>query len=35
LTVQAVLDLVPSGTLPRYEMKGQLIKKAYEEKAAR
>jgi len=30
LTVAAALDLVPPGTLPRYEMKGQLIKKAYE-----
>jgi phenylacetate-CoA ligase len=27
LTVAAALDLVPAGTLPRYEMKGQLIKK--------
>lgn len=34
LTVSAALDLVPSGTLPRYEMKGQLVKKAYERKAA-
>jgi phenylacetate-CoA ligase len=30
LTVQAALELVPSGTLPRYEMKGQLVKKTYE-----
>ncbi|MBZ5570919.1 MAG: AMP-binding protein [Acidobacteriia bacterium] len=30
LTVAASLDLVPAGTLPRYEMKGQLIKKHYE-----
>jgi phenylacetate-CoA ligase len=29
LTVNAVLKLVPTGTLPRYEMKGQLIKKNY------
>jgi phenylacetate-CoA ligase len=29
LTVNAALDLVPAGTLPRYEMKGQLIKKNY------
>jgi phenylacetate-CoA ligase len=29
LTVNASLDLVPAGTLPRYEMKGQLIKKNY------
>jgi phenylacetate-CoA ligase len=29
LTVAAVVDLVPAGTLPRYEMKGQLIKKNY------
>lgn len=30
LTVAASVDLVPAGTLPRYEMKGQLIKKGYE-----
>ncbi len=30
LNVNAALDLVPAGTLPRYEMKGQLIKKNYE-----
>ncbi|MGH9497673.1 MAG: phenylacetate--CoA ligase family protein [Terriglobales bacterium] len=29
LTVNAVLDMVPAGTLPRYEMKGQLVKKNY------
>jgi phenylacetate-CoA ligase len=29
LTVHASLDLVPAGTLPRYEMKGQLIKRSY------
>jgi len=31
LTVAAVIDLVPAGTLPRFEMKGQLIQKKYEE----
>ena len=30
LTVPASVELVPQGTLPRYEMKGQLIRKAYE-----
>jgi len=30
LTVSASVELVPAGTLPRYEMKGQLVKKAYE-----
>lgn len=30
LTVATELALVPAGTLPRYEMKAQLIKKAYE-----
>jgi phenylacetate-CoA ligase len=34
LSVSASLELVPSGTLPRYEMKGQLIKKTYENPAA-
>jgi len=29
LTVAATVTLVPPGTLPRYEMKGQLVKKAY------
>ena len=33
LTVPISVDLVPAGTLPRYEMKGQLVKKAYESKA--
>jgi phenylacetate-CoA ligase len=33
LTVAAALKLVPPGTLPRYEMKGQLVKKAYETSA--
>ena len=32
LSVPVLVDLVASGTLPRYEMKGQLIKKAYEKK---
>jgi len=32
LSVSASVDLVPAGTLPRYEMKGQLVKKAYESK---
>jgi phenylacetate-CoA ligase len=31
LTVPATVDLVPAGTLPRFEMKGQLIRKTYEE----
>jgi phenylacetate-CoA ligase len=31
LTVSASVDLVPAGTLPRFEMKGQLIRKKYEE----
>lgn len=35
LTVPTHVDLVPSGTLPRYEMKGQLIRKAYETEATR
>jgi phenylacetate-CoA ligase len=35
LTVPAALDLVPAGTLPRYEMKGQLVRKAYEYTSAR
>ena len=30
LSVNASLDLVPAGTLPRFEMKGQLIRKTYE-----
>jgi phenylacetate-CoA ligase len=30
LTVPAVVELVPAGTLPRFEMKGQLIRKLYE-----
>jgi phenylacetate-CoA ligase len=33
LTITASLTLVPAGTLPRYEMKGQLVKKSYESKA--
>jgi phenylacetate-CoA ligase len=31
LTVPATVQLVPAGTLPRFEMKGQLIRKLYEE----
>jgi phenylacetate-CoA ligase len=34
LSIPASVELVAPGTLPRYEMKGQLIKKAYEGKAA-
>src|SRR6266852_2291813 len=34
LTVPASIDLVAAGTLPRFEMKGQLVKKGYESKAA-
>ncbi|HZQ25533.1 MAG TPA: AMP-binding protein [Terriglobales bacterium] len=30
LTVPAEVQLVPAGTLPRFEMKGQLIRKAYD-----
>ena len=30
LTVSSSVELVPPGTLPRFEMKGQLIKKLYE-----
>lgn len=30
LTVPTSVELVPAGTLPRYEMKGQLVKKAFE-----
>jgi phenylacetate-CoA ligase len=30
LTVPAAVELVPPGTLPRFEMKGQLIRKLYE-----
>lgn len=33
LTVPAEVDLVPAGTLPRYEMKAQLIRREYENKA--
>lgn len=32
LTVPAAVQLVPAGTLPRFEMKGQLIRKLYEER---
>lgn len=31
LTIQSAVELVPPGTLPRFEMKGQLVKKLYEE----
>lgn len=34
LTVPAKVELVSSGTLPRFEMKAQLVKKVYESKAA-
>lgn len=30
LTVSSSVDLVPPGTLPRFEMKGQLVRKLYE-----
>jgi phenylacetate-CoA ligase len=30
LIFAANVELVPAGTLPRYEMKAQLIRKAYE-----
>jgi hypothetical protein len=33
LSVSASVELVSAGTLPRYEMKGQLVKRTYEEKA--
>jgi len=29
LSVSAAVQLVPAGTLPRFEMKGQLIKKLF------
>jgi phenylacetate-CoA ligase len=31
LIFAANVELVPAGTLPRYEMKAQLIRKAYEQ----
>lgn len=34
LTVSSAVQLVPPGTLPRFEMKGQLVKKLYETKPA-
>jgi len=34
LSVSASVELVPAGALPRYEMKGQLVKRSYENKAA-
>jgi len=33
LTVSSAVELVPPGTLPRFEMKGQLVKKLYENPA--
>jgi phenylacetate-CoA ligase len=33
LSISASVVPVPAGALPRYEMKGQLVKKAYEDKA--
>lgn len=30
LSIPAAVDLVPAGTLPRFEMKGQLVRRAYE-----
>jgi phenylacetate-CoA ligase len=33
LSVSAAIELVPAGTLPRYEMKGQLVKRVYMDKA--
>jgi hypothetical protein len=32
LSVHADVDLVPAGSLPRFEMKGQLVRKLYEAK---
>ena len=32
LSVSSAVELVPAGTLPRFEMKGQLIRKLYEER---
>ncbi|MGH7488799.1 MAG: phenylacetate--CoA ligase family protein, partial [bacterium] len=34
LTIPASVELVSPGTLPRFEMKGQLIRKTYESRAA-
>jgi phenylacetate-CoA ligase len=34
LSIPCSVELVVAGTLPRYEMKGQLVKKAYESKGA-
>jgi phenylacetate-CoA ligase len=31
LIFTANIELLPAGTLPRYEMKAQLIRKAYEQ----
>jgi phenylacetate-CoA ligase len=30
LSVPSAVELVPPGTLPRYEMKGRLVKKLYD-----
>jgi phenylacetate-coenzyme A ligase PaaK-like adenylate-forming protein len=34
LSVSASVELVRAGALPRYEMKGQLVKRVYEDKTA-
>jgi phenylacetate-CoA ligase len=33
LSVSATVELVPAGSLPRFEMKGQLVRKLYEGRA--
>jgi phenylacetate-CoA ligase len=33
LSVSATVELVPAGSLPRFEMKGQLVRKLYERRA--
>ena len=33
LTITTSVDLVPAGSLPRFEMKGQLVRKLYERPA--
>lgn len=35
LSIPAVLELMPAGTLPRFEMKGQLVRKAYQAPSGR
>ena len=35
LSIPAVLELVPAGTLPRFEMKGQLVRKPYQTPSGR